>query len=457
MATQVPQRKYAPHNSRLPSYTPILGLGCSSFSSFFSSQDEQPLTVDNISRDHVKVQGWIETIRHAVLDRGINFLDTAPWYGHGTSEITVGYALDAILTDYDDHCNSGEKNSKLPEHHTRKRTGSLPRSSLIINTKVGRYESNPLYQFDFSYDTTIRSVHRSLKRMNCGYIDVIQLHDPEFAPSLTVLKEETIPALLECRRKGWTKAIGMTGYPLEVQHRLLVECQGLFGEAVFDQSLVYCHNNLHDMSLFRDSCFPPLDTALQGNGNEWWVKTSTITYAQFCQQSNIHLMAAAPLSMGLLTVAGPQPWHPATASLKEACATAANMCESKGVNISSLALLYSLSQSEVGCTLLGMNDLQQVDVAADLAMRFRHVSFDVHGSNKETTILHHHDILKILGQVLTPRESEALAQLMDETHGPFAAVLSNGEYRWDGQEEAKQFWLQVGELIKGNAEIEKKK
>jgi aryl-alcohol dehydrogenase-like predicted oxidoreductase len=88
-------------------------------------------------------------------------LDTAPWYGHGTSEIVVGYALDTILTNYEGvdavHAHSmqalvtagGEKNFSTPIK--RARTGFLPRSSVILNTKVGRYEADPLRQFDFSY------------------------------------------------------------------------------------------------------------------------------------------------------------------------------------------------------------------------------------------------------------------------------------------------------------------
>ncbi|EED93766.1 predicted protein, partial [Thalassiosira pseudonana CCMP1335] len=252
----------------------------------------------------------------AVLARGINLLDTAPWYGHGISEIVVGYALDTIL---------------------RKRRGSLPRSSIIVNTKVGRYEADPLHQFDFSYATTMSSARRSIERMNCGYIDVLQLHDPEFAPSMSILMEETIPALIECRNRGWTKAIGITGYPLEVQHEILVRCFEVFSdEVVFDQSLVYCHNNLHDMSLFE-------------------------SFAQYCRRSNVCLMTAAPLSMGLLTNAGPPSWHPALPSLKKACDNAAKMCQARGIDISSLAMLYAFSQKEVGCTLIGMKDINQVD------------------------------------------------------------------------------------------------
>ena len=433
----VPQRKYAPDNPRLPNQLPILGLGCSSFSTFFSSHDQgkESLTVDTMSRDHTAVKEWIETIRHAVLNRGINLLDTAPWYGHGLSETTIGYALDTILVD-DEHDNTpaGEKSSELQlKNQRRKRSGSLSRSSLIINTKVGRYEADPLLQFDFSYDTTIHSVQRSLERMNCTYIDVIQLHDPEFCKSISLLIEETIPALLECRQRGWAKAIGITGYPLEIQHQILVECQQLqFGDGVvFDQSLVYCHNNLHDMSLFCDSSF---SVNGKDNGDEE-KESKTITFAQYCQQSNIHLMAAAPLSMGLLTKRGPPIWHPASSALKDACSIAAKLCDAKGVNVSSLALLYSLSQKEVGCTLLGMKDVEEVNIAADLAIRFHNIDMDDENC---------------LSKVLSTNEKKVLDLLLDKDCGSFSKVISSGEYRWDGKEEAKKFWILVDQLKNGD-------
>lgn len=173
---------------------------------------------------------------------------------------------------------------------------------------------------------TIKSVLRSLERMNCDYIDVLQLHDPEFAPNLSIIMEETIPALLECKKRGWTKAIGLTGYPLEVQHEILVKCLGQ-GGLVFDQALVYCHNNLHDMSLFKDSSFP--------------INSRKVSFAEYLYQHGIKLTCAAPLSMGLLTNSSPPDWHPASSSLKDACAQAAALCRSKGVDISSLAVLVS--------------------------------------------------------------------------------------------------------------------
>jgi len=434
----VPQRSYAPNNLRLPNTTPILGLGCSSFSTLFSSGEEDvtPLTVDNMSRDHPAVIEWIETIRHAVLNRGIFLLDTAPWYGHGISEVIVGYALDALLLEDDEQVNE--------QSPRRIRTGFLPRSSLVVNTKVGRYEADPLLQFDFTYDTTIRSVQRSLERMNCTYIDVIQLHDPEFAQSISILIEETIPALLECRKQGLAKAIGITGYPLEVQHQILVECQTTFdNEMIFDQSLVYCHNNLHDMSLFDDSCFPPLNTGRVGEKGDT-EKENTITFAQYCQQSNIYLMAAAPLSMGLLTNNKPPSWHPASSLLKEACSVAAKLCESKDINISSLALLYSLSQEDIPCTLLGMRNVEEVDVAADLAMRFYIDSVDEENSNKESSSSGCNN--RLLDEILSPKEKAILEMLLDRKVGPFSSVISSGQYRWDGKEEANKFRKMVEEM-----------
>ena len=440
----VPERSYAPNNLRLPNTTPILGLGCSSFSTFFSSREEDdvtPLTVDNMSRNHPAVIEWIETIQHAVLNRGIFLLDTAPWYGHGISEVTVGYALDTLLLEDVEQVN--EQSSR------RIRTGFLPRSSLIVNTKVGRYEADPLLQFDFTYDTTIRSVQRSLERMNCSYIDVIQLHDPEFAPSISLLIEETIPALLECRKRGLAKAIGITGYPLDVQHQILVECQTTFGGVVFDQSLVYCHNNLHDMSLFDDSCVPSLNEERLDEKDDK-EKDSTITFAQYCQQSNIYLMAAAPLSMGLLTNNKPPNWHPASPLLKEACSAAAKLCESKGVNISSIALLYSLSQEDTSCTLLGMRNVKEVDAAADLAMRFYIDSVDEENTNKGSTSSGCNN--RLLDEILSPKEKAILEMLLDKTlHGPFSSVISSGQYRWDGKEEANKFRKMVEEMKRNRA------
>ena len=188
-------------NDRLPRSVSIVALGCSSFSTFFLDQHELPennrhleLTVDRLDPHHPRVVSWIDAIEYAITVAGITILDTAPWYGHGTSEIVVGWALTKLRNE-----------------------GKVQREQLTINTKIGRYEADPAKQFDFTARATIDSVERSIRRLCCGsYIDVLQLHDPEFAPSLDLLFQETIPAMIECQTKGYCRALGITGTYLDI-------------------------------------------------------------------------------------------------------------------------------------------------------------------------------------------------------------------------------------------------
>ena len=53
--------------------------------------------------------------------------------------------------------------------------------------------------FDFSAERVIASVNESLQRMGLEYVDLIQVHDMEFAPSLDMIINETLPALQKVR------------------------------------------------------------------------------------------------------------------------------------------------------------------------------------------------------------------------------------------------------------------
>lgn len=208
----IPLRPFkSKRNDFLPSSVSIIGLGCSSYSSFFWTEEESKninidlvdsWSVDTIQRTHPIVQNWIDTIIYAITKAGITLLDTAPWYGHGTSEVVIGWALDDLFSSISNNNNNNNESSSLIINN---------RNQIIINTKVGRYEADLTKQFDFTRNMTLLSVQRSIKRMNCTYIDVLQLHDPEFSPSLNLLMTETIPAMLECQQNGLCKALGMTG------------------------------------------------------------------------------------------------------------------------------------------------------------------------------------------------------------------------------------------------------
>ena len=81
-----------------------------------------------------------------VIKAGINYIDTAPWYGQGRSEEVLGAAL-----------------------------ADVPRQAYYLATKVGRYDLQTAGMFDFSAERVRRSVMESLARLRLDYIDVIQV------------------------------------------------------------------------------------------------------------------------------------------------------------------------------------------------------------------------------------------------------------------------------------------
>lgn len=83
---------------------------------------------------------------HTALDAGVNFFDTAPNYGAGTSELRLGKAL------------KGQDRSKL-----------------VINSKFGHTVEGRL---DFSTDAIRSSVEGSLRRLQLDYLDSAIFHNP---------------------------------------------------------------------------------------------------------------------------------------------------------------------------------------------------------------------------------------------------------------------------------------
>merc|ERR1711937_1053670 len=196
------------------------------------------------------------------------------------------------------------------------------------NTKVGRYNAAQLEMFDFRYERTLQSIDESLERTGLEYIDCIQVHDPEFTPNLDIIVNETLPALQKAKEAGKVRAIGMTGYPLHIQRELIerADKKGI----KLDTSLVYCHYSLND-------------SALVDGG-----------FLEFLSTKGIGCINASPVSMGLLTSQGPPGWHPANHAphIIQACKEAADYCAEKGVNISKLAMHFTLANKAIPTTLV---------------------------------------------------------------------------------------------------------
>lgn len=153
----------------------------------------------------------IRAIHHAIKS-GINYIDTAPYYGQGRSEKIIGKALKGI-----------------------------PRQAYYIATKVGRYGlGNYENQFDFSAKRTSASINTSLGYLGLDYVDVVQIHDVEFAENLDTIVNETLPAVEEARKQGKVKFIGFSGYPLNVLKEVVLKAPGRF-----DVSSNFHHNHHH--------------------------------------------------------------------------------------------------------------------------------------------------------------------------------------------------------------------
>ncbi len=231
-----------------------------------------------------------EAIRavHTAIEGGINFIDVSPYYGHYKAETVLGKALREI-----------------------------PRNKYYLSTKVGRYGKDGVNTWDYSAKRATESVFESMKRLNVDYIDLINVHDIEFQAAmdggLQKVVDETLPALVRLREKGVVGHVGITDLQPENLKWVVEHSEPGMVESILN----FCHYSLND-TLLTD-------------------------YLDFFEEHGVGVINASPLSMGLLSGRGAPDWHPAPASLKEACARAAAYCSEQGYPIEKLAVQFSTS------------------------------------------------------------------------------------------------------------------
>ena len=230
------------------------------------------------------------------LDLGIDYFDTAPYYGNTRAETVLGRAL-----------------------------RDVDRTTYTLATKVGQYGEGA---FDFSAPRVTQSLDESLSRLGTDYVDLLQCHDIEFA-DVDQIVGETLPALHRLKTAGKARHVGITGLPLTI----LAEVVDRAGDLV-ETVLSFCRYTLTDHSLL--DLLPTLEAA------------------------GIGVINAAPTGMGLLTDAGPPDWHPAPASLKRAAREAADRCRDEGWDLASLAISFSVANERIDTTLVGMTTREQV-------------------------------------------------------------------------------------------------
>lgn len=253
----------------------------------------------------VKEKEAIEAVFTAV-DGGLNFIDVSPYYGHYKAETVLGKALKDI-----------------------------DRSRYYLSTKVGRYGKDGVNTWDYSAKRAKESVYESIERLNIDYIDLINVHDVEFCSDLSVIANETLPALHELKAEGVVKHVGITDLQPENLKWVIEHTP----KGTVESVLCFCHYCLNDEML--------------------------LDYLDFFEKNEIGVINASPLSMGLLSQRGAPAWHPAPEALKQRCAEAAKLCAERGIEIEKLAMQYSVSNPRIATTLFSSanpkNVLKNID------------------------------------------------------------------------------------------------
>lgn len=251
----------------------------------------------------------------AAVENGINFIDVSPYYGHYKAETVLGKAL-----------------------------RDIPRDKYYLSTKVGRYGKDGVNTWDYSAKRALESVDESMERLGIDHIDLINVHDIEFA-DLEMVVAETLPALVELREKGVVGHVGITDLQLENLKWVIDHSPAGTVESVLN----FCHYTLNDDKL--------------------------VDFLDFFESRGVGVINASPLSMGLLSQRGIPDWHPAPSSLVEACRRAAEYCKKEGYPIEKLAIQFSVSNPRIASTLFSsanpenvLKNIRYVEEPVDMAL-----------------------------------------------------------------------------------------
>jgi aryl-alcohol dehydrogenase-like predicted oxidoreductase len=127
-------------------------------------------------------------IIHRALDAGINFIDTADVYARGESEEIVGKALAGGRRDH-----------------------------VVLATKVHGTMGDDPNEFGNSRRWITQEVDNSLRRLGTDWIDLYQIHRPEFDTDI----DETLGVLTDLVRAGKIRYFGSSTFPAS----MIVEAQ----------------------------------------------------------------------------------------------------------------------------------------------------------------------------------------------------------------------------------------
>ena len=291
-----------------------LGLGGAGLGGLYS----------DVSRDAAK-----ETV-HRSFDLGARYFDTAPLYGLGKSETSLGAGLKG-----------------------------LERGSFVVSTKVGRvlepvgappapgHFVNPdpfVPVFDYSRDGILRSLDDSLARLQLDSVEIALMHDPDAGQSMSEdvdveppyfrqAMDEAYPTLQQLKSEGVLKAVGVGMNQWQALAR--------FARAAdFDCFLLAGRYTLLDHSALP-------------------------TLMPLCEEKRISLILGGPYNSGILasdlSPGATYFYDEASADVLERARAIAAVCDRHGVPLKAAALQFGLAHPAVASTIPGGRAPEEVE------------------------------------------------------------------------------------------------
>lgn len=277
-----------------------MGIGAATFGGLFTSMSDSDA---------------VDVVQSAFA-HGINYFDTAPHYGKGSSERRLG----ALLKTY-------------------------PRNSFVLSSKIGRLliptthgadpdflDADPTVErlFDYSAQGVERSLKDSLERLGLDKIDIVFVHDPDNHADVAI--KEAYPALAKMRDQGIVKAIGIGMNQSAIPTRFVQETD-------IDIVLLAGRYTLLDQSGAKDL----LPAALA---------------------KGVSVLAAGVYNSGILAnpVKGATyDYAPASDEIVARAKMISDFLQEQGVSLSRAALQYPLRHPAVKALLVGSRSSAEVD------------------------------------------------------------------------------------------------
>ena len=239
---------------------------------------------------------------HAVFDSEVNFIDTSRNYGFGRSEERIGEVI--------------------------RERGGIPKD-FVISTKLDRDMETRV----FDGARARRSLEESLKTLNVDHVELLHVHDPEYAASLADVTgpKGSLAELFRMKEEGLAKTVGLAAGRVDVMMPLLRD---------WDFDALITHNRF---------------TLVNRNAEEMM---------DLAQQRGIAVLNAAPYAGGVLAKGTSAHkryvYQEASAEMLAPVARVEEICARYDIPPGAAALQFSMRDPRVVSTICGISKPERI-------------------------------------------------------------------------------------------------